>query len=62
MRKLFMVGETLSLQLEEVFGFSLVLHERDFPGGVTIMANIISAVQQSRRMIMILTKLVPFNY
>ncbi len=62
MQKLFMVGETLSLQLEEVHDFSLVLHERDFPGGVTIMANIISAVQQSRRMIMVLTKSVFCNY
>ncbi len=56
MCKLFMVGDTLDPYLEKEHDFSLVLHERDFPGGVTIMANIIRAVERSRKMIMILTK------
>ncbi len=56
MTQLFMMEETLSPYLEEEYGFSLILHERDFPGGVTIMANIINAVEKSRRMIMILTE------
>ena len=51
-----MIGNTLTPYLEELFGFSLILHERDFPGGVTIMANIINALEKSRKMIMLLTK------
>lgn len=56
MTKLLMMEDTLTPYLEEEYGFSLILHERDFPGGVTIMANIINAVEKTRRMIMILTK------
>ena len=51
-----MVGNTLTPYLEEEHDFKLILHERDFPGGVTIMANIVRAVERSRKMIMILTK------
>ncbi len=51
-----MVGDTLTLYLEEEFRFSLILHERDFPGGFTIAGNIINAVDCTRRMIMVLSK------
>ncbi len=51
-----MVQNTMILYLEEEHGFQVILHERDFPGGVTIMANIVRAVERSRKMIMILSK------
>ena len=51
-----MVDGTLQPYLESEFDFQLLLHERDFPGGVTIIENIIQAVQRSRRMIMLLTR------
>ena len=50
-----MVDGTLEPYLEREFDFSLILHERDFPGGVTIIQNIIHALNKSRRMIMMLT-------
>ncbi len=53
-----MVHETLTPYLEEEFDFNLILHERDFPGGVTIMANIVRAVDSTRRMILVLSKYV----
>ncbi len=56
MKRLIMVGDTLHPYLEEEHGYSVILHERDFPGGVTIMAGIVRAVEQSRKMIMILSK------
>ncbi len=56
MKKLIMVGNTMDPYLEQEHGLSLILHERDFPGGVTIMANIIRAVERSRKMIMLLSK------
>ncbi len=51
-----MVDDTLEPYLEKEFDFSLILHERDFPGGVTIIENIIRAVNRTRRMIMMLTR------
>ena len=51
-----MVGDTLTPYLESELDFSLILHERDFPGGVTIIENIIQALNRSRRMIMMLTR------
>ncbi len=56
LRTIFMVDDTLEPYLEKEFSFSLILHELDFPGGVTIIENIIQAVQRSRRMIMLLTR------
>ncbi len=56
MKSLFMIEGSLKPYLEEEFDFSLILHERDFPGGVTIISNIINAVESSRRMIMLLTR------
>ena len=44
--------------LEEDHGFSLVLHQRDFLPGRTILANIQNAVSTTRRMIMLLSRLV----
>ncbi len=55
-KTLFMIGESLTPYLEEDHEFSLILHERDFPGGVTIMSNIINAVDSTRRTIMVLSK------
>ena len=51
-----MEENTLKVKLEEEFGFRLALHQRDFPVGYTINANILFAVARSRRMIMILSK------
>ena len=56
MKRLIMVGNTLTPYPEQEHGFMVILHERDFPGGVTIMANIIRAVDKSRKMIMVLSK------
>ncbi len=57
LKEVFMVGDTLTPYLEEVdHGFKLIFHERDFPGGWTIMANIINAIKSTRKMIMLLTK------
>ena len=56
LRTLFMLGDSLKPYLENIFGFKLILHERDFPGGVTIIENIIQAVSRSRRMIVLLTR------
>ena len=56
MKKLMMVDGTLTPYLEAEFGFGLILHERDFLGGVTIMSNVINAVECTRRMIMIISK------
>ncbi len=56
LRRLFMVDDTLEPYLEKEYDLSLILHERDFPGGVTIIGNIINAVQSTRRMIMLLTR------
>ncbi len=55
-KKVLMVTNTSTPYLEAEYGFSLILHERDFPGGVTIMSNIINAVESTRRMIMLLSK------
>ncbi len=51
-----MMDENLELYLEQDLGFKFILHERDFPGGVTIIYNIIRAVESSRRMIVLLTR------
>ena len=51
-----MVKDTSEPYLERDFGLRLILHERDFPGGVTIIYNIIQAVERSRRMIVLLTR------
>ena len=42
--------------LENEFGFTLCVHERDFLAGDTIPANIDAAVDHSRRMILVLSK------
>ena len=50
-----------TLYFEDDFNFQLILHQRDFVPGVTIHANIVDAIKHSRRMIMILSKLVLKN-
>ena len=50
-----------TLYFEDDFNFKLILHERDFVPGVTILANIVDAIKHSRKMIMILSKLVLKN-
>ena len=47
------------LDMEKEDGFKLMLHERDFVAGTTIRRNIINAIEQSRRMIVILSRLEP---
>ena len=45
-----------TLYFEDDFNFKLILHERDFVPGVTILANIVDAIKHSRKMIMILSR------
>ena len=47
--------------MEKEHGFKLMLHERDFVAGMTIRRNIINAIEHSRRMIVILSRLVTNN-
>ncbi len=54
--ELFMVKGTKIPYLEQEHGFRIILHERDFPVGYTIMGNIVNAVERSRKMIMVLSK------
>ena len=56
MRDMFMKYDGVTPILEEDHGFSLVLHQRDFMPGATILANIQKAVSTSRRMIMLLSR------
>ncbi len=56
MRRLFMVEGTMKPYLEEEHGFKLTIHQRDFNIGVLIMHNIINAIQENRRMIMLISK------
>ena len=57
MLNLFMTAGTLTPYLEEKsYKFKMVLHERDFLGGRTIMSGIVDAINNSRRMIMVLSK------
>ena len=56
MRELFLKPDGLTPILEEDHDFKLVLHQRDFLAGVTILHNIVQAVTRSRRMIMLLSR------
>ena len=42
--------------LEETFGYTLCIHERDFMVGDTIPANIDVAIKHSQRMIMVISR------
>ena len=42
--------------MEKEDGFKLMLHERDFVAGATIRKNIMDGIEQSRRMIVILSR------
>ena len=53
-----MKRDRTTLFFEDDFHFKLILHERDFVPGVTIHANIVDAIKHSRRMIMILSRLI----
>ena len=55
-KDLFMKEDRTTLYFEDDFNFKLILHERDFVPGVTILANIVDAIKHSRRMIMILSR------
>ena len=56
MFKLLMLEDGLTPILERVHGFQLILHQRDFMPGRPILTNIAEAIQQSRRMIMLLSR------
>ena len=56
MRSMIMKYDGVTPILEEDHGFSLVLHQRDFLPGRTILANIQNAVSTTRRMIMLLSR------
>lgn len=49
------IVNTLLPKLEDEFGFKLCLHFRDFVGGATISDNIIRAVKESRRTILLIS-------
>ena len=55
-KDVFMKKDRETLYFEDDFNFKLILHERDFVPGVTILANIVDAIKHSRRMIMILSR------
>ena len=54
---LFMKDDSSDLFLEMDFNFKLIPHERDFAPGLAIHANIVDATEHSRRMFMILSRL-----
>ena len=49
------VFDTLMPKLEDEYGFHLCIHDRDFVPGAAITENIITAIESSRRVILVLT-------
>ena len=49
------VFDTLRPKLEDEHGFHLCIHDRDFVPGAAITENIITAIESSRRVILVLT-------
>ena len=56
MRDIFMKYDGYTPILEADHGFQLVLHQRDFMPGRTILTNIEEAITKTRRMIMLLSR------
>ena len=50
------VKNELVQHLENEAGLKLCIHERDFLGGAAIAANIVAAIEHSRRMIMVISR------
>ena len=60
-KAVFIKENTLKPYLEEDFHFKLVLHKRDFTPGATIQSNIVDAITKSRRIFMILSRLISYK-
>ena len=56
MTEIFLKYDKRTPILEEDHGFELTLHQRDFTPGQVILANIVEAVNKSRKMFMLLTR------
>ena len=42
--------------IEKEYGFRFVIHDRDWIGGRTIRANVVDSIDESRRVIFIISK------
>ena len=56
MKDIFLKYDKMTPILEEDHGFELILHQRDFVPGQVILSNIVEAVNNSRKMLMLLSR------
>ena len=50
------LDHVVDLLESDEFGYKLCIHNRDFVPGVTIMTNICTAIEHSRRLIAVVTR------